>query len=303
VTDNKRNTPSRLIWFLVVGGSSFLTSGVVAGIELWINRGFGASDLWPFLFWSVPFATGLSMISLSFVRWYCHLSDPIRFILGALVGMMAGLVWTYISALALGVWFKLLSLPALECWVSGGLVGMLIAASACKPLTTGRILVPAVLAIAVVTGVLAGSESLFALLSDDQSLELVFVTWKPSAEPLTIEKGYLGGLSADETARLKSIGLTGKIAVMASGTFGRGKHSRAVVVMQYEPGPLELAQPDGVEVIYVQYKDGWKVYPPDAPTLTRQIRFKPDERNPGASLYMVDLATGGTQGGTVYVWQ
>lgn len=217
--------------------------------------------------------------------------------------MISGVLWTYLVALALGPWVGAFSFPVLSCWVAGGASGIIAAAGTCTKLKRGYVLAELLLVTAIITAATIGTEPLFILLSRDQRLELVFVLWKPSSDPLSVEKQYGLGITSEELTQLKLIGVTGQLTVMGPGTFGRGKHTRAVILMQHESeSPVELAQPDGSEVIYLQYDNEWKMYPPNAPTLRRTIRLEPDKRNPGATLYMVELADGSAQGGTAFTW-
>lgn len=180
---------------------------------------------------------------------------------------------------------------------------MIVGAGICTRVARGVVLAELLLVTVIIALSVVGSEPLFIALSGDQRLELVFVRWEPSSEPLTVEKEYGPGLTSEERNQLSSIGLKGQLTVTGPGTFGMGKHSRAVIVMQHEvESRFELAQPDGVEVIYVQHEKEWRMYPPIAPTLRRTIRFEPDKRNPGATLYMVELADGSAQGGTAFIW-
>lgn len=154
-----------------------------------------------------------------------------------------------------------------------------------------------------------GIRPFHAWLLQDQSLEVVFVQWTTSGDGLSV-KGIppMSGISETKLSKaeveyLESIGLKGSLKIVGSSEHGRGKHSRAVIVMQYQSAlPHELAQPDGVEVVYVLVGNEWKLYPPNARTLRRSIRLEPDKRNPGATRYMVELADGSAQGGTAFIW-
>jgi hypothetical protein len=60
--------------------------------------------------------------------------------------------------------------------------------------------------------------------------------------------------------------------------------------------PVELKEPDGTTVVYVQHGKDWLSYPPDTPTLKRTIRIEPDTDKPNQSSVGVELATGARQG-------
>jgi hypothetical protein len=116
-------------------------------------------------------------------------------------------------------------------------------------------------------------------------------------------------LSNEDVVNLKSLGLTGQVSYAgSSGVVGLGKQTseskRILIVMQSQlKEPVELKQPNGGNVIYIQNDDGWKMYPSDTPTLERTIRLWADEKDPAwATLYSIELANGTRQGGTLFTW-
>jgi hypothetical protein len=152
---------------------------------------------------------------------------------------------------------------------------------------------------------------LFDSLSNNQKVEVVSVKWKPSLEPLTVQDSSSLNvpnnfrLSNEDVANLKSLGLTGQIAYAGSSGFvGRGKPTRVLIVMQRQlKEPVELKQPNGVDIIYIQNEDGWKMYPSNAPTLERTIRLWADEQDPTwATLYSIERADTTRQDGTLFTW-
>lgn len=137
----------------------------------------------------------------------------------------------------------------------------------------------------------------------DQHLEVVFVKWKPGPEPLSVEGSWENWLTADERAQLHAAGLTGRLIVVGGGTFGRGRQSKAVIVMHQQlDSPVDLLQPDGSMVIYVQDGQNWRMLPSDAPTLERTIHLEVSTHTTTHSLYGVELVNGARSGGTAFEW-
>ena len=137
----------------------------------------------------------------------------------------------------------------------------------------------------------------------DQHLEVVFVRWRQGPEPLSVEGSRATQLTAEERAQLDAAGLTGRLTVGGGGTFGRGRHSRAVIVMHSQvDSPVDLLQPDATKVIYIQDGKGWRMHPPDAPTLERTIRLQVATHTTAHTLYAVELVNGARSGGTAFVW-
>jgi len=151
------------------------------------------------------------------------------------------------------------------------------------------------------------------LLSSSQKVEIVAVKWKFSLEPLTVQdSSNLSNnfrLSNEDISSLKSLGLTGQIAYAgSSGVVGvdnsKDKPARVLIVMHHQlKESVELKQPDGVDVIYIQNENGWKMYPSNAPTLERTIHLSVDEKDPNwATRYSIEHPDKTLQGGTLFTW-
>lgn len=308
-TSNNQSISSRRLVFLLSASVCFFTSGLTAATMIAINHGFGAGDLWPFLFWSLPLAASIGVSSLFLTRLYCRLLLPFRYPVAILLGAIAGALWTYLVALFLGAWFGAFSFPVLSCWIGGAAGAMVIAAGTCMGVKKRTVVVDVLLVTTIIVIAATGTVPLFAWLSPDQSLQVVFVQWTPSSEHLSVKgippigESPATTLTSEEVAQLEAMGLTGKLTITASSVHGTGKHSRAVIVMHRRVGSaVELAQPDATEVIYIQNGNEWKMYPPDSPTLRRSILLEPFKHDPRSTGYMVELADGAAQGGTAFSW-
>jgi hypothetical protein len=287
----------------------FLTSAIMSSVLVVANGGFGASDILPFLIWSFPFAVIIALIKRGMKDILDRFPLPIRYIVAAVVGGAGGVLWTYIVAFFLGVWFGAFSFPVLPCWMASGASGLIIGAGEYK--NSRRLIVVEVFIVALI-GLIStiGPKYLFDALSSNQKLEVVTVEWTPSSEPLTdsnvpkLDLSNDSELSNEDVALLKSLGLTGRLDYRGSMAIGsRGKPARVLIVIQHQvKEPVKLKQPNGVDIIYVQSEDGWKMYPPAAPTLERYIRIWADERDPRATQYSVERADSTRAGGTLVTW-
>lgn len=144
----------------------------------------------------------------------------------------------------------------------------------------------------------------------DQRLQVIFVKHQPGPEPLSVEEEPAGvvlrhqKLAAWELTQLRATGLTGRLTVGSSGGYGnRGKEARVVIVMQRQlDSPVDLYQPDGTNVIYLQEGTRWRMIPPDAPTLRGTIHLEVYTYDPRDTVYDVELSTGSRQGSTAFIW-
>ena len=281
----------------------FVVSALVASAKVAFNGGFGVSDILPFLIWTLPFAGVIALTKeklTSSLRW---LSTLLGYTVAVVLGVVGGLLWTYLVAFFLGAGFGAFSFPVLPCWIAGGASAMIIGVGSYKGMRQSALIELAIIA-AMCLGVVMGSKPLFVFLSGGQELEVIAIKWQPGPELLTNLEVLGINLSDRDLAQLKAIGLAGQVAYAGSGTHGEGRHARALIVMQHQlTEPINLPQPDGVKVIYIQSEDGWKMYPSDAPTLQRSIRLWADERDPTrATRYSVEHADGSRQGGTLFTW-
>lgn len=273
----------------------------VAIVFINMNQGFGSSDLWTFIFWTLPFVGLAAGITSPSIKLYRRLSFVLRLIVAVIIGALVGFLWTYIVAIFLGPWFGAFSFPVIYCWIVGGISGMIAAAGTCRPITGFRVLVEIFLCLSIGAFAVVGTKSLFKWILKDQHLDAVFVEWKPGPQPLSVDGYYR--LTESEISQLKAAGITGQLDVRGMFTTGEGKAVRAVIVMQHQlKENIDLAQPDGINVIYIQSEDGWKRYPPDAPTLKRVMHLEKDSQR-NATTYMSDLARGGSEGADAFMWR
>lgn len=123
----------------------------------------------------------------------------------------------------------------------------------------------------------------------EQSLEVIFVRVIPGPQDLTIAE-RTGGLSENELEQLKALGLSGTLHFgMSQYRSGTPTQARAVVVCTGDVrAPVELREPRGANVMYVQSGDLWKMYPPGAPTLRKRIKFWPSTAEP----QMIEVQSG-----------
>lgn len=116
----------------------------------------------------------------------------------------------------------------------------------------------------------------------EQSLELIFVRVIPGPRDLAAAE-KTGGISADDLGQLKALGLSGTLDFGMTDDRGTGSpiQARAVIVCIGDlRSPVELREPRGTNVMYVQNGDLWKMYPPGAPTLRNKIKFWPSSTDP-----------------------
>lgn len=137
----------------------------------------------------------------------------------------------------------------------------------------------------------------------DQRLTLQVVRWKPSQQALAISDVLQGAKAAPTTAdieQLRALKLNGTIEGGWRQIYGTGRtNSHAVIVLDHPvTSRVELPEPDGVSVVYIQRQDGWEKYPYTAPTLKRTISLQPLQSQgiPTQTEVMVELVTGARQG-------
>ena len=127
----------------------------------------------------------------------------------------------------------------------------------------------------------------------EQSLEVIFVRVIPGPQDLTITE-KTGGLTPDELDQLKSLGLSGTFHFGMSQYRGyTPTQARTVIVCTGDlRSPVELREPRGTHVMYVQNGDMWNMYPPGAPMLRSKIKFWPS----ATKSRMIEVQSGSSRG-------
>lgn len=295
-------TAVRLKHVLQAAVVCFIVSLLVAVTFIARNAGFGASDLRAFLFWSLPFALGVGSINLTKLYGFLHLY--LKYLVAIIVGIAMGILWTFIVSGFLGQWFNSFSFPVFSCWAAGSASAMVIAVGTSMKMRKAHFIIEFIIIILICSFAAIGTEPLLRQMANDQYLETIFVEWKPGSNPLSID-GYdkEQWLTENELAKLRNSGITGELFVRGTFISGKGKHVRAVILMQHQVRELvKLAQPNGEDVIYVQHGDTWEKYPSNAPLLNSFMYLDISPNNKKATLYMTDLSTGGREGREAFAW-
>jgi hypothetical protein len=148
------------------------------------------------------------------------------------------------------------------------------------------------------------SKPLGVLLSGEQQCELLIIKWHPGSNPLTNTEVQGLVISQSDLDRLKAIGLTGEVMYSGSARYGKGQRARAIIVTQAPLSePVNLPQPAGSQVIYVQSQSGWHRFPSEAPTSHNQIRLWTDLQGSSQNTrFSLERSDGSRQSGTAATW-
>ena len=116
-------------------------------------------------------------------------------------------------------------------------------------------------------------------------------------------------LTHSEVMQLELLGLRGSLAFNRGGVQGAlvgvspAKEARVVVIASRPiTRRIQLAQPDGVNVIYYQDGKRWRMIPSNSPTIKRKIILEPAKTSKRNTEYLVENADGSSQGGTAFTW-
>lgn len=101
------------------------------------------------------------------------------------------------------------------------------------------------------------------------------------------------GLTHHVLGLLRNEGITGQYRVSEQERFGYGKQVLVVIVLnQPVVSKVELPQPRGGDVIYLQQPDGWKKIPPHVPTLGRSLTLEPPDEKDWLAGFSIDEVGG-----------
>jgi hypothetical protein len=141
----------------------------------------------------------------------------------------------------------------------------------------------------------------YDLISHNQELTVAAVIpSSPNAtnEPDVIADVYSTPVEDDRLTHrvlgwLREEGITGQYQIYEQIRFGHGKQVLAVIVLtQPVVSKVELQQPRGRDVIYLQQPDGWKKIPPHVPTLGRTLALGPPESKDALAVLTIDEVGG-----------
>lgn len=274
-------------------------SGLLAVAYVVSQGGFGAGDLTPALIWTVPLALMLAALARALRPLWRRLHPLLSWLLSSMLGLVLGFAWTLAVALLLGPWFGAFSIPVLFCWTGGGLSGLVAASAVHAPRRRTHV---ALLLLPLFLLVAAGQPSVAAWMTGSEQTQLVFLRHIPGPEPLSI-LDELGGLTDHDRQLLHESGLTGQVRLEGSYAGGRGRVNRALVVMSRQvDAALDLPQPDGDTVLYLQSSLDFQLYPPDARTQPRPMRVAPASHDADQTLFELYQKDGSVTRTTGFTW-
>jgi hypothetical protein len=259
-----------------------LTFGTYS-LHLWAGGHLSVRDFILRSFVLFPIVIGLVAGMWTSPRGSCP--PPVAGATGAVIGLAYGyfaprVVFSY----GMGHWVgfgridRQIDLAALLCAVVAGTCAMLLSITARSRL----VIVTAV--ILVLTAVLLPAPT-FDLINHNQELTVAFVVpYSAGAvtnKPYVVADVYSTPVDVDTVTNrvlglLRDQGITDQYRVSDLCRDGHGKQVLAVVVVnQPIVSKVQLQEPHGGDVIYLQQPDSWKKIPPQLPTLSRSITLEP----------------------------
>ncbi len=99
---------------------------------------------------------------------------------------------------------------------------------------------------------------------------ILYITWTPGPAPLSFE-GLANEITSEERDQLQTLKLTGRMSVGRVSGMGDTQATRMLVIMYHQlDEPTTLYMPTTTNIMYVQSESGWKMYPANAPTDSRE---------------------------------
>ena len=119
---------TRVLLFPLAGLLCFLGSYLVALLCIGLNNGFGASDIPVFLYWTFAFSLAVLFLTVPIALLIRRLGRFTRLSIAIVAGAIAGYCWTLLNYGFLGPWFGAWSFPVVDCWIAGGVIGIITVA-------------------------------------------------------------------------------------------------------------------------------------------------------------------------------
>jgi hypothetical protein len=196
-----------------------------------------------------------------------------------------------------------IDLVAFVCGVVAGTCALLLSITArSRP-------VIATVAILILTAVLVPAPTYDLITQNQELMVAAAIPYSPDAtnEPDVTADVYSTPVEASSVANhvlswIREEGITGRYRVYDLSRFGHGKQVLAVIVFnQPVVSKVELQQPRGSDVIYLQQPDGWKKLPPHVPTLGRSLALGPPESKDALAVLTINEVGG--YGTSFEVWK
>lgn len=229
-------------------------------------------NIWRLLKLTIPFALFLALVTAAWPNLGGNRSIASWFIL-IILAVALGCGYWLLVAHTLGFGSLGLGIQALACWIAAAVAGLLLALGGRTRGLLGSTLA-CVLAIFVPAPV-------FSLLAHNQALTVAIVVPDQmtgvSVSPHDVGFDSHSATEASASRVLQSIraaGIQGNYRVVYQARRGEGKQSLAILMLNAPvTSSIQLPEPDGAEVVYVQGPHGWTKTPLGAPTLDRNIEI------------------------------
>lgn len=262
-----------------------LTFGTYA-LRFWVGGSLTVRD---FIFRSLVFCPiSVGLVAALWPSPHLKRGTLVAGTTGAFIGLAYGWIaphvmyWRSFPDLGFSVFFHFMFLDAdIAALLCSGI------AAACAILLSitarGRTVLTTVAVLLIVTAFVPGP--IFDLLTQNQELTVALVAPKgvpnsPVSPEVTADVYATPMNVGTETARvlqlLRDNSISGEFHVVDLHRLGHGKQVLVVIVIK-QPilSRIELAEPNGANLIYVQQHDGWTEVPTQVPRLDRAVSLKP----------------------------
>jgi hypothetical protein len=107
-----------------------ISASLLAAVVLTFVTGWGSDDLGAFLYWTLPFAGIVALVTPRAARM---LRGRALVLVAALAGALVGTAWTAVVAVLLGPWFLAFGFSVWLAWMAGGAAGLVLGAGSPSP--------------------------------------------------------------------------------------------------------------------------------------------------------------------------
>jgi len=119
---------TRILIFPLAALLCFVSSYLVALLCIRLNNGFGTGDIPVFLGWTFAFSLAVLLLTIPIALLIRKLGRFTRLSIAVVAGAIAGFCWTLLNYGFLGPWFGAWSFSVVDCWIAGGVIGIITVA-------------------------------------------------------------------------------------------------------------------------------------------------------------------------------
>ena len=197
----------------------------------------------------------IALVSALVVEVFLHLPRWVNYLIAIVIGVLGGFFWAFVAGRVLvNPFFGNFSFPVGMAWMVGSFSGLISLAGAGSKSESKHLVLATI--ISALLSVFIGTRSfpLYIQLSEQRTVESIWIKSRPGSEPLFIDPDARKYLTPGAWEILQRMSWDGHLELVKGYRVGIGPTSRIVIIMQRPiDEPVEAPLPAHVPIIYITF--------------------------------------------------